>query len=575
MPNQFIGNHSLYFYAQKATVSGTVALKATVPDTMALEKIHERFTTVSVCKKGTGTTYMLQIKNLTLTHKKDLREILSNFSCVFNNGDKAVIIGEEGNGKSTLLKWLYDPSLVEEYCEAEGERLVSGEVLGYLAQELPKEDQQKSVYEFFSEQESFWNQTPKELNQKAVKFHIAPDFFYREQQMSTLSGGEKVKAQLMRIIFAEPTVLLLDEPSNDIDIETLETLEELILSWDKIVIYISHDETLIERTANKIIHIEQIRRKTKSRFCIANTSYTEYLKNRSSQMENQARQAADERRQKQIRDEKFQRIYQSVEHAQAVITRQNPSGGRLLKKKMHAVKSMGRRFEREDENMTAMPEEETAIYFELGTKDSQIPAGKTVLDYSLDQLTSPDGSRVLAENISLRIRGSEKICVIGKNGVGKTTLLKKIAKDLMERSDIRAEYMPQNYEDQLDLSLTPVEYLNTTGDKEEMTRIRTYLGALKYTADEMDHPIRELSGGQKAKVLLLKMSLSNANVLILDEPTRNFSPLSGPVIRQMLAAFPGAIISISHDRKYIMEVCEKVYRLETHGLVETNLQSEG
>ena len=108
-----------------------------------------------------------------------------------------------------------------------------------------------------------------------------------------------------------------------------------------------------------------------------------------------------------------------------------------------------------------------------------------------------------------------------------------------------------------------------------MTRIRTYLGALKYTAVEMDHSIRELSGGQKAKVLLLKMSLSNANVLILDEPTRNFSPLSGPVIRQMLAACPGAIISMSHDRKYIMEVCEKVYRLETHGLVETNLQSEG
>ena len=124
---------------------------------------------------------MLQIKNLTLTHKKDLREILSDFSCVFNNGDKAVIIGEEGNGKSTLLKWLYDPLMVEEYCEAEGERLISGEVLGYLAQELPKEDQQKSVYEFFSEQESFWNQTPKELNQTAAKFHIAPDFFYREQ----------------------------------------------------------------------------------------------------------------------------------------------------------------------------------------------------------------------------------------------------------------------------------------------------------------------------------------------------------------------------------------------------------
>ena len=141
----------------------------------------------------------------------------------------------------------------------------------------------------------------------------------------------------------------------------------------------------------------------------------------------------------------------------------------------------------------------------------------------------------------------------------------------MNRNDIHAEYMPQNYEELLQLHVTPVEYLDQTGKKEKRTKIRTFLGALKYTADEMDHPIRELSGGQKAKVLLLKMSLSNANVLILDEPTRNFSPLSGPVIRQMLAAFPGAIISISHDRKYIIEVCEKVYRLEAHGLVETNL----
>lgn len=510
--------------------------------------------------------YMLQIKKLTLTHKKDLREILSDFYCVFNNGDKAVVIGEEGNGKSTLLKWIYHPELIEEYCDAEGERLVSGEVLGYLSQELPTEDQDKSIYEFFSEKDYFWNQTPKELNKMASRFQLSPDFFYQDQKMATLSGGEKVKAQLMRILFSEPTVLLLDEPSNDIDIETLETLEELILNWDKIVIYISHDETLIERTANKIIHIEQIRRKTKSRYCIANMSYMQYLKKRSSEMENQARQAVYERRQKQIRDEKYQRIYQSVEHAQAVITRQNPSGGRLLKKKMHAVKSMGRRFDREDDKMTEMPEEETAIYFELGAK-AQIPAGKTVLEFSLDQLQSPDGSRILATNIFLRIRGNEKICIIGKNGAGKTTLIKKIAEELLQRNDIHVEYMPQNYEDSLDLTKTPVTFLSVVGDKEETTKIRTYLGSLKYTAEEMDHPIRELSGGQKAKVLLLKMSLSGANVLILDEPTRNFSPLSGPVIRKMLAEFPGAIISISHDRKYIEEVCDKVYRLEADGLV--------
>ena len=127
--------------------------------------------------------------------------------------------------------------------------------------------------------------------------------------------------------------------------------------------------------------------------------------------------------------------------------------------------------------------------------------------------------------------------------------------------------MPQNYEEILEFEKTPVDFLDTTGYQDDRTKIRTYLGSLKYTASEMEHPIRELSGGQKAKILLLKLSLSEANVLILDEPTRNFSPLSGPVLRQMIKEFPGAVISISHDRKYIDEVCDKVYRLSKTGLV--------
>ena len=137
----------------------------------------------------------------------------------------------------------------------------------------------------------------------------------------------------------------------------------------------------------------------------------------------------------------------------------------------------------------------------------------------------------------------------------------------MSRQDIRASYMPQNYEELLNLDETPVDYLSESGDKEEITKIRTWLGSMKYTADEMDHPIRELSGGQKAKIFLLKMNLSGANVLILDEPTRNFSPLSNPVIRQVLSDFRGAIISISHDRKYIEEVCQTVYELTEEGML--------
>ena len=512
---------------------------------------------------------MLQIKKLNLIHKKDLREILTDFNMVLNSGDKAVIIGEEGNGKSTLMKWIYNPALIDDYIEAEGQIVATKEKLGYLPQEMSEEDKKKTVYEYFSEEELFWDKTPKALSEIAGRFGMTNDFFYSEQKMGSLSGGEKVKVQLMRIFVQDVTVLLLDEPSNDIDIETLEFLEKVINEWKHIVLFISHDETLIEHTANMVIHIEQIIRKTKARYTVAKLPYRKYVEERLHKFEQQERQALNERKAKEIRDEKYRRIMQSVHSAQENCSRQAPSVGKNLKDKMHTVKSMKKRFDKEDENMTEMPEQEEAIFFKLGDKNSYVPSGKTVIEYAISNLMTPDGNRLLVQDIDLKIRGSEKICIIGANGAGKTTLLKKIAEELLSRDDIRAEYMPQNYEDILDLDMTPVDFLDKTGDKEERTKIRTYLGSLKYTADEMEHPIRELSGGQKAKVLLLSMSLSGANVLILDEPTRNFSPLSGPVIRKMLREFPGAIISISHDRKYIEEVCDKIYKLDVKGLCLT------
>lgn len=512
---------------------------------------------------------MLQVKNLTITHRKDLRTILENFNMTLNDGDKAVIIGEEGNGKSTLMKWIADPDLADEYTECKGEKICSGEIFGYLPQELSVADKEKTVYEFFTESPVFYDQSPKELASLAADFKVASDIFYSDQLMGTLSGGEKVKLQLMRILIGRPTVLLLDEPSNDIDIATLELLEKLINEWKHIVLYISHDETLIENTANVIIHLEQIMRKTKCRYTIVKDNYKNYIEHRAENFERQEQQALNDRRQKKIREEKYDRVYNSVNSALTNISKGNRDApGKNLKDKMHTVKAMAKRFEREDENMTEMPDQEEAIFFKLGNDASKMPYGKTVVEYDLPALTAPDGSRVLAENIHLQIRGPERICIVGSNGIGKTTLLRKMAEEMLSRTDIKAQYMPQNYDDLLDLDVTPVEFLDETGDKAIRMRIRTYLGSLKYTADEMDHPIRELSGGQKAKVLLLKMSLADTNVLILDEPTRNFSPLSGPVIRQMIASFPGAVISISHDRKYIDEVCTKVYELTEDGLVE-------
>ena len=147
---------------------------------------------------------MIQVKNLHLMHKKDLRTILDDFSFALNPGDKAVVIGEEGNGKSTLLKWLVNPALVEDYVEAEGERITGGVRIGYLPQELPEEEKGRTIYEFFCEKEEFFLQDPGELGRLAKELRLPADFYYGEQKMYTLSGGEKVKAQMARILLGKP-----------------------------------------------------------------------------------------------------------------------------------------------------------------------------------------------------------------------------------------------------------------------------------------------------------------------------------------------------------------------------------
>ncbi len=509
---------------------------------------------------------MLQVKNLNIYHKKDLRPLVEKLSFTLNDGDKAAIIGEEGNGKSTLLKLLYNPELVEDYVEHEGEIIKNHIYSGYLAQELPAEDLEREVYQYLCEEPGFLALDYREIREMARQLKISEDMLYSNTKVKRLSGGEKVKLQLVRIMSRRPNLLLLDEPSNDIDIDTLEWLENFINSCTCPVLYISHDETLLERTANMILHMEQLKRKTESRCTVFKTDYRDYVEKRQQSMERQERLATEERAAYEKQQERFRKIYDRVAHEQNAVSRQAPAVGRLLKKKMHSVKAMERRFERQAESMTKMPETEEAIFFRFAENEG-IPAGKWVIDYELPLLKVEE--KELARNICLQMKGSEKVCIVGKNGAGKTTLLRKIAEELLQRTDIRAAYMPQNYEELLKPDITPVEFLSKTWDKEETTIIRTYLGSMKYTIQEMDHAIRDLSGGQKAKLLLLKMSMEKKNVLILDEPTRNFSPLSGPVIRNLLKNFPGAIISVSHDRKYISEVCGRVLELTTEGLAKS------
>ncbi len=173
---------------------------------------------------------MLQVKDLTVTHKRDLTTLIEGLSFVLAPGDRAAVIGEEGNGKSTLLKLLYDPGLVEPYVEWTGELGSRTLRRGYLAQELEPSELALSAAQFCREHPAFEGAGPGTLARTAAQVGLDSGLFYDWRSLSTLSGGERVKLRLVLLLLEEPDVLLLDEPSNDLDVETLEWLEAFLLS---------------------------------------------------------------------------------------------------------------------------------------------------------------------------------------------------------------------------------------------------------------------------------------------------------------------------------------------------------
>ena len=505
---------------------------------------------------------MLTIQNLTLIHKKDLTTLVENVSFTVMPGERLALIGEEGNGKSTLLRGILGDERIDSYIEKSG-RIVNSFRTGFLPQELPAQYRDISAYEYFSEDEHFFDQTPRDLGALSSRLGLEADVFYSEQTMGSFSGGERVKLQIARLMMGEPELLLLDEPTNDLDGDTIRWLTDFLCSCRLAVLFVSHDETLLSKAATGIILLERLRRRQVPRASVQRQRYEDFVKSREDLFAHQEQVARKEREELDKKMQRYNQIRQRVEHEQNAISRRDPYTSRLLKKKMHTVMAMGRRFEREAQDMTAMPEAEEAIFAKLDC--ISLPPGKVVLD--LDEAQLCIGDRELAKDIHICVRAVDKLCITGQNGAGKSTLLKLIRSRLSARADLRVFYMPQDPDDILDMDKTPLEMLMQTGDKDEQVKNAVALGSMKFTGEEMNHPCRGLSGGQKAKLMFLMMANSGANVILVDEPTRNLSPLSGPVIRELFADYPGCIIAVSHDEMFISQVCTREARLSKNGLI--------
>lgn len=516
---------------------------------------------------------MLELKNVNISIKNS-RNLVSDFNLSVNSNDKIAIIGEEGNGKSTLLKYIYDTNLISSYCIYSGSVIKNNLRLGYLEQFLDPKWDNILVSDFLLKKYPDQNIDYSDYNKLndvykyLSKLNIESDILDEDLFVKNLSGGQKVKLQILKLLILNPDVMLLDEPTNDIDLQTLEWLEHFIISLKIPVIYVSHDEMLLANTANVIVHLEELENKTKAKHTIESIGYQEYIKKRLYNISRQEQISKNEHYQYQKQLQKYNQIYQKVDSALNTVSRQDPSKGRLLKKKMKSVKSIGKRLDQKELIQRPYVEESIIVKFH----NDNIYANKVILDFKLSQLKIKD--KLLSKNISLLIKGSDKLVIIGKNGIGKSTLLKEIYNKLLENNKngaYKIGYMPQNYEDEFKKYQYVLDYIRKDYSKEEETLARTYLGSMKFTEEEMTGKIQNLSGGQKAKLFLLRLILDKCNILILDEPTRNLSPLSNPSFRNALKNYSGCIISVSHDRKYINEVCNKVYELDQNGLFFRNL----
>ena len=373
-----------------------------------------------------------------------------------------------------------------------------------------------------------------------------------------------MKLQLTALLAQRPDVLLLDEPSNDLDLSAIEWLEDFISSTPLAVLFISHDETLISNTADTVIHIEQLVNKSVPRCTVAHAPYEEYVSARQRGIVSQTRLANKQREEFEKQQARFQRIYERVHFEQNKVSRGDPHSGRLMKKKMKTVIAQQRRFQKQEEGLLKLPQLELPVMPRWLPDIPLLPRGKAAIELSLPGLEA--GGRKLCGPLSLYVAGGEKVCIIGANGCGKTTLMRELANSVRDRRDLRAMYFPQDYSEAIPPQLTPVQFLCTEGDAADVARVRTALGSMRYTSEEMLRPCGELSGGQRAKLLFLAAVLRRCNLLLLDESIRNFSPLSAGVIRKMLCEFPGAIVAVSHDRAFISELPDRVLILDSGGL---------
>jgi ATPase subunit of ABC transporter with duplicated ATPase domains len=506
-------------------------------------------------------------QNLTLATPSG-RIIVQDLALSVLPGEKLAIIGMEGTGKSSLLRAM--GNLMDDSFSSTGQ--VAHGKLGYVAQLLSDEWRERTVAEYLlasapslEVEAERWNDAVLAIR-ALTQVGLDHDLFDSARPLRTYSGGELVKLSIARAIADDPDGLLLDEPSNFLDLETLQWLEGFLLDYDKPVAFVSHDEALISAVATKVLYLQHIPHLDETRVTISHEDYNTF----KQRIENdRARSEGVIEKEKKYEKQVKKQISEMVSKADSrerknrgtdMATKNRANSG-AAKAKAEIAK-LRERLENRPVLDREFREDQIKLLFPAS---SSIAAGANVADFR--GLRIEHEGRVLCESIDLSINGPERIAIVGRNGAGKSSFLKAILPLLSERPSLRVGYMPQDYSELFNSpDMKVLDFIASYNS--DLTFCRTVLGRLQLGNQEVIGAVKDLSGGQRAKVLIAALMLGGANVLLLDEPTTNLSPLSSPALAEALRAFPGAIIVVSHDRNFVTAVADRVLEFTKEGLLE-------
>lgn len=506
-------------------------------------------------------------------------EILKKITFHINEGEHAALIGNNGAGKTTLF------SIITGSLKAdEGEVVFKKDCsVGYLAQQMDftseltvyeelLEAKKELVYEeehLRQMENSMKSKEGQDLDNLLVKYHeamhtfeVKGGFTYKSdingilkglqfseddysKKVVTLSGGERTRLLLGRILLTKPDLILLDEPTNYLDISSVEWLENYLLNVKSAVLVVSHDRYFLNKIVTKVIEIES------GKSLMYEGNYDDFIIKKDIYKDSLL--AAYENQQREIKHQ--QDVIKTLRSFNREKSIKRAESRQKMLDKIEIIDKPTE--EKSDMNLTLSPTTES---------------GNDVL--SVNSISKTYKDRCLFNNLSFEIKKGEHIAIIGRNGTGKTTIL-KIINDFIPSESGNIKFgtnVTVGYFDQQSQVLNPdktiFDELSDTYPNLTNTEIRNVCAAFLFTEDDVFKKISLLSGGEKGRVVLAKLMLSGANFLILDEPTNHLDMISKEVLENALNSFTGTVLYVSHDRYFINRTASKILALENGELTE-------